>query len=45
MSTTRPAMEFTSTVEDNSKRKMESFQSRSNTINTDNGTNRGNEIR
>ncbi|XP_060856008.1 MAP kinase-activating death domain protein isoform X3 [Metopolophium dirhodum] len=45
MSTTRPPMEFSSTGEDISKRKMENFQSRSNVINTDNRTNRGNEIR
>jgi len=45
MSTTRPPMEFSSTGEDISKRKMENFQSRSNVINTDNSTNRGNEIR
>lgn len=45
MSTTRPAMEFTSTGEDISKRKMENFQSRSNVINTDNSANQGNEIR
>ncbi|KAL4104662.1 hypothetical protein QTP88_019944 [Uroleucon formosanum] len=45
MSTTRPPMEFSSTGEDISKRKMENFQSRSNVINIDNSTNRGNEIR
>jgi len=45
MSTTRPSMEFNSTGEDISKRKMENFQLSSNVRNTDNNTNRGNEIR
>ncbi|XP_026819862.1 MAP kinase-activating death domain protein isoform X3 [Rhopalosiphum maidis] len=45
MSTSRPPIEYTSTGEDISKRKMESFQLSSNVVNTDNSTNRGNEIR
>ncbi|XP_060847508.1 MAP kinase-activating death domain protein isoform X3 [Rhopalosiphum padi] len=45
MSTSRPPIEYTSTGEDISKRKMENFQLNSNVVNTDNSTNRGNEIR
>lgn len=45
MSTTRPSIEYTSTGEEISKRKMENFQLSSNVINTDNSTNRGNEMR
>ncbi|XP_025203393.1 MAP kinase-activating death domain protein-like isoform X3 [Melanaphis sacchari] len=45
MSTTRPPMEYTSTGEEISERKMENFKLSSNIKNTDNSTNRGNEIR
>ncbi|XP_050064071.1 MAP kinase-activating death domain protein isoform X5 [Aphis gossypii] len=45
MSTTRPPIEYTSTGEEISKRKMENFQLSSNVMNTDNSTNRGNEMR